>query len=568
MTNVLYLVDRKTYKSKMSRVRFHGIQALGKIATVVWSGPGWQEWDIALSCQENKLRLEHQHKLIFDVVIGYKPLDMKDFADLRCLKCIRYNEMYDHKWTLQEIKQSQADIVICHHHNDYLVYQKLLKSQISQGLGLYHVAHCAEKTIFKNTTPLNKRPVDIVMSGAVSNHYPLRQKFMKAIPLLKDKGWTVYLHKHPGYTHGDAHTDKYQKQLAKVYNTAKIALTCSGRPKSRFGKYVEIPACGTAVAGDLPNEDQAEMKKFVIQLDTSMSVDQIVQRLDKYLQNHQKLANKVAAGLKWASKYTQEHYAKRLLKCLQPHFKSNVSLLWYGEKISNNELLTLRSHLSVGHCVRLYHYNKIKNLPDTVQTHPYFNLVPGAQILAEDEVFQYQTGPGKGSFSAFSNVFRYKLLKQYGCWWADMDMVALKSFKSLEDKDYVFAQEDNGHVASCAIFVKARDSVLMQQCLKHARKHTSTKQQQENLRWGAIGPKLLQQEVIRCGLKQHIAARECFCPVQYKDAHRLTTATDSLDGKRIYGVHLWNEAWRRKGRDKNATYDSNTTYEQLKKRFL
>ena len=43
--NILYLCNRKTYLMKMSRVRFHGIAALSKIANVHYSGIGWNDYN-------------------------------------------------------------------------------------------------------------------------------------------------------------------------------------------------------------------------------------------------------------------------------------------------------------------------------------------------------------------------------------------------------------------------------------------------------------------------------------------------------------------------------------------
>ena len=35
-----------------------------------------------------------------------------------------------------------------------------------------------------------------------------------------------------------------------------------------------------------------------------------------------------------------------------------------------------------------------------------------------------------------------------------------------------------------------------------------------------------------------------------------------------YGVHLWNEMWRREGADKDGQYHPDTLYEQFKKKYL
>ena len=51
--NILFLCKRKTFEMKMSRVRFHSIQALSKIANVHYSGIGWEDYDKNLTVQEN-----------------------------------------------------------------------------------------------------------------------------------------------------------------------------------------------------------------------------------------------------------------------------------------------------------------------------------------------------------------------------------------------------------------------------------------------------------------------------------------------------------------------------------
>ena len=79
MYNILYLVNHKTYKSKMSRVRFHGIHALSKKCNLTYSGLGWDNYDSKLTVQQNidKMNIE------FDLVIGYKPLELLKFKNIK-----------------------------------------------------------------------------------------------------------------------------------------------------------------------------------------------------------------------------------------------------------------------------------------------------------------------------------------------------------------------------------------------------------------------------------------------------------------------------------------------------
>jgi hypothetical protein len=300
---LLFFVDKKTYDTKMSRVRFHGIRAFEKIADVKYWGLNWSKYNADLTVQQNLDSLQEK----FDICIAYKPLELKNFKDINIPKCIRYNEMYNVKWTLQEIKESGSQLVICHHLNDYEQYQKMNIPNIK----FVYVGHCAEKTIFKDYN--FEKEYDILIAGCISSHYPLRNKFLQLLPILKQK-YKCHQHPHPGYDLQDAHTDIYLKEMAIAINKARITLTDTGLPRSRYGKYIEIPMCGTsAICGDLP-DDKADDYSYVIEVTNSMTAKEILDKISYYLDNEDKRLEKVEKGIKFANNYTQEHYAQRLLK--------------------------------------------------------------------------------------------------------------------------------------------------------------------------------------------------------------------------------------------------------------
>ena len=86
-------------------------------------------------------------------------------------------------------------------------------------------------------------------------------------------------------------------QFAKAINNAKICVTDSGLPKSRFGKYIEVPMCGTVLAADIPNQDQEDFKKFLIEIDVEMPGDEILDKLRFYLENDEERDKLIKNGL-------------------------------------------------------------------------------------------------------------------------------------------------------------------------------------------------------------------------------------------------------------------------------
>ena len=311
---ILFLVNKtgpNGYYHKMSRVRFHGMESIGEISDLSWWGPGWDGYDNTISVSENLEKLD----TLPDLIVTYKPLDMIGMKDVSIPVCLRYNEMYDFNWTTEEIDKSGAEFVICHHENDMEPYIKHYGDKVK----FVHIPHCGKKEVFKDWG--EQKIYDFMIGGATNvntqvtgQHYPLRDRMVGILRRLGEMGYKVYQHPHPGYTHDDAHTNKYLIDFSKAINRAKICITCSGAPKSRFGKYIEIPMSGTAIAGDIPGQDEEDFRKFVIELTMDMSDNEIINKLTNYIKDDESLKKVTQRGLNWSKGYTQEYYASRFLE--------------------------------------------------------------------------------------------------------------------------------------------------------------------------------------------------------------------------------------------------------------
>ena len=103
-----------------------------------------------------------------------------------------------------------------------------------------------------------------------------------------------------------------------------------------------------------------------------------------------------------------------------------VRSLWHGSPLSVFEELSLRSFLHCGHAVELYTYEEVEAPPGV-------RVCDANTILPESHVFAYASGPAKGSFAAFSNLFRFKMLAEHGGIWSDADMLCLKPLDELPE---------------------------------------------------------------------------------------------------------------------------------------
>ena len=233
-----------------------------------------------------------------------------------------------------------------------------------------------------------------------------------------------------------------------------------------------------------------------------------------------------------------------------------VQSLWIGGKLSNLEMLCINSFLKNNIRFKLYCYQDIENLPEgTIKA-------DARDILPENKIFCYQTGKGKGSFSAFSNVFRYYMLYLNGGIWVDMDLICLKNFTT--SNKYIFASEQSDtstNVASCFIMCPPK-SEIMNYCYKK-----SDQVDKQTLEWSVIGPKLLSQGINKFKLNKYIKNYQKFCPIKFKDWKKIIEPNQNLNLNNSIAVHFWNEKWRRGGIDKNNNFNDNCLYSKLKIKY-
>lgn len=233
-----------------------------------------------------------------------------------------------------------------------------------------------------------------------------------------------------------------------------------------------------------------------------------------------------------------------------------INFFWIGQ-LSEMETFCLQSHLKQGHSCRIWSYQNIGPVPSGVET------ANARDILPESEVFTYQNGEGKGSYSACSNLFRYKLLKELGGWWSDLDVIALKPFDFADS--FVFASERKKNGSACpatCVMKSPPNAAIFEDCWRGA-----NAVDKRTVQWGTIGPKMLTKHVFRHGLESCVKPTHFFCPVDWFIAEKDPPIHREIDLSQSYAVHLWHEMWRRKGINKNDSFPG-SLYEKLKHALL
>ena len=241
--------------------------------------------------------------------------------------------------------------------------------------------------------------------------------------------------------------------------------------------------------------------------------------------------------------------------------------LWIGNHLSDMERLSVESFLFHKHDFHLYTYGPVQNVP------PGTRVLDANEIISRDKVerFKYTGNP---SYSAFSNVFRYKLLLEKGGIWVDLDVICLREFDI--GSDYLFPivshrlmlGRDLGFEIDAWFIKVPPNSKLMKFCYERACQYEG-----REMSWGTIGPVLLRDAVCRFGL-QRFASHWDFFPInwsryrEFVSGSILATIIWHLFCRKALVIHLYHEAWRENGLDKNGTFVRSSIYERLKARYL
>jgi hypothetical protein len=250
---------------------------------------------------------------------------------------------------------------------------------------------------------------------------------------------------------------------------------------------------------------------------------------------------------------------------------TTIQGLWIGPRLSALERLSIASFLANGHAFHLYAYDPIDGVPEGAR------VLPAGAVLPRSRIFRYTEarygrrpnirstvlGPKKGSYGGFANLFRYKLLLETGGWWVDLDTVCLRPLDFAGEYGFSSEMDKGAEVADlAAIKVPARSALAEYLFQESDNKST------EELYFGETGPHLLGRAIAQFGLQQYVQPSSAFCPIDCGEWETvLHPGGDSRIGPEAFAVHLWNEMWRRNGRDKDAAYPPDCLFERLKSRY-
>lgn len=218
----------------------------------------------------------------------------------------------------------------------------------------------------------------------------------------------------------------------------------------------------------------------------------------------------------------------------------------------------MRSVLAQGHRLVLWHYHPVEAAPDGVE------LRDGREIVGAERLFRHVP---TGSWSLFSNLFRYRLLQLGFGMWLDSDMYLLTPIEA--GNGHLYGLGEPGLIAAGLICLPPESAVLddllsyfdaytippwlpLRWKLRFLAQRTlHGRYRLETMPWGNLGPRALDAVLERHGLARHARPQAEFYPWTWREADWIFDPGERLEdriGPETRAVHLFNQIIRdRKG---------------------
>lgn len=210
-----------------------------------------------------------------------------------------------------------------------------------------------------------------------------------------------------------------------------------------------------------------------------------------------------------------------------------VNTFWNGSSLDPVQIACLTSFVRRGIWVRLFSYQPMDLPPGIVWS-------DASRIMPAESLFHFD-----GSPSAFSNIFRYKLLLEEGGWWVDTDVVLASA--ALPEVTHYWAWQDLRKING-AVLKFPKGDALSARLLAHSQSRAAALKD-----WGALGPDLLTELIWNTPDDVHSQPAASTYPVHWLQTHYFWFPEFAAEVKRLCSgarfVHLWNSLFGRMGLD-------------------
>lgn len=226
--------------------------------------------------------------------------------------------------------------------------------------------------------------------------------------------------------------------------------------------------------------------------------------------------------------------------------------LWVGNPMTKIQEVSLSSFIYHGHELTLYVYDMDMKVPEGVQK------AFAGDIMDESEMFLVQN-----TYAAFSDLFRYRMIKKTGLAWVDADTICLSP--DWDDLGDTYACLENETVVG-GVLLLPQDSKALDYLIKK-----STQFDKTQIKWTNVGPELVDKAFRSYKLMKYVHPMETFCGIHWSQWEKLWNPAYLKEIKKLEkeskSISVYHSMTTRGGIDKNV-FPKGSAMEYFYKKFV
>jgi hypothetical protein len=133
----------------------------------------------------------------------------------------------------------------------------------------------------------------------------------------------------------------------------------------------------------------------------------------------------------------------------------NINFFWSGDNFDYLNYLTIKSHINIGHNVKIHLYGRIPKSEYFKRIEGYVDIENANHIINISNFLR-----NGGNFRTASSLWRFLFLYKYGGWYSDCDAIALKPWPN--DTEWVLCSGDKGLISTGVIKAPAREKMFIE----------------------------------------------------------------------------------------------------------
>lgn len=234
---------------------------------------------------------------------------------------------------------------------------------------------------------------------------------------------------------------------------------------------------------------------------------------------------------------------------MKKNIYNTANFFWEGE-LTIYEKTAIYSFVNNGFFVNLWTFSNSKII-NQLENKNNIEIKDANLIISKKNLGKFTQNSQRNNLSSFSNLFRYKILNEFGGWWFDTDCICLKNvqeFKKLtQENDFIIGKSGFDSVNGSVMFFN--DDNHMSNLVEVVELKLQNKN--VNFKWGEIGPSLLTNYLIQNNILDKAMPENYFYEIPPSYFYKLfsTNPGVKIDLKNrlesSYVSHLWNEMYRR-----------------------